>query len=261
MIIRHELRQNTKSLLIWAITVGLSSALCILLYESVADSMKNISNIYQDMGGVSKALGMDKVSIASLGGYYAVEIALIFSLGAAMYGALLGVSIVAKEEEAHTAEFLYSLPLSRQKVLNGKYVGMLICLVIFNIIGIGLEYLALWKVNMDFDYAAFWQYHGLVLLLQIEIASLCFMISAFTRKRFIGLGMGIVLLAYFMDIICRLVEKVDYLKFVTPFYFTNATDRFAGQNLDWKMLVVAAAVILISLAMASLVYNHRDLAS
>lgn len=36
------------------------------------------------------------------------------------------------------------------------------------------------------------------------------------------------LLAYFVNIICRLVEKIDYLKFVTPFYFSNATDRFGG---------------------------------
>lgn len=42
MIIRQELRQNTKSLLIWAITIGLSRALYILLYDSVADNMKNI---------------------------------------------------------------------------------------------------------------------------------------------------------------------------------------------------------------------------
>ncbi|KHD45768.1 ABC transporter permease subunit [Streptococcus hongkongensis] len=261
MIIRHELRQNTKSLLIWALSVGVSSALCILLYESVADSIKSIANLYQDMGGVSKALGMDKVSIATLGGYYAAEIALIYSLGAAMYATLLGISIVAKEEEGHTAEFLYSLPLSRQRVLNGKYMGMLVCLMFFNVISIALEFLGLWKVNMTFDYTAFWQYHGLVLLLQIEIASLCFMISAFTRKRLIGLGMGIVLLAYFMDIICRLVEKVDYLKFMTPFYFANATDRFGGQNLDWKMLLVALAITLISIVTASLIYNNRDLAS
>ncbi|WP_245871502.1 hypothetical protein [Streptococcus penaeicida] len=87
MIIKHELKQGSKSLLIWALSVGLSSALCILLYESVADSIKQIANLYQDMGGVSKALGMDKVSIATLGGYYSAEIALIYSIGAAMYAA------------------------------------------------------------------------------------------------------------------------------------------------------------------------------
>ncbi len=261
MIVKHELKQNAKSLLIWAITVGLSSALCILLYESVADSIKEVANLYQKMGGVSKALGMDKVSIATLGGYYAAEIALIYSLGAGMFAALLGVTMVSKEEEGHTAEFLLTLPKTRFTILNQKFLSMIILLIVFNLIGIGLEAAALYKVDMSFNYTAYAQYHGLCFLLQLEFASICFMISAFTQKKQVGLGMGIVLLAYFMDIICRLVDKIKDLKFVTPFYYANATDRFAKESLDWKLLLIATVVIIVSYFIALLVYGKRDIAS
>ncbi|SQG82599.1 membrane protein [Streptococcus uberis] len=260
-MIRHELRQGRKSLLIWAICVGLSSALCILLYESVADSIKEIANLYQNMGGVSKALGMDKVSIATLGGYYASEIALIYSIGAAMYATMIGISLLSKEEEAHTAEFLFSLPIGRAKILRQKFVSILFSLIIFNGIAISIEYLALVKVNMSFDYGAFASYHLLVFLLQVEMASFSFMISAFSRKKLIGFGMGLALMGYFMDIICRLMDKVDYLKYVTPFYYANATDRFAGETLDWLMLVIAVSVIVISYLIAHIVFRNRDLAS
>ncbi|MGT2933212.1 ABC transporter permease subunit [Streptococcus catagoni] len=261
MIIRHEYQEARKSLLIWAIAVGLSSALCILLYQNLADSIKEIAHLYQDMGGISKALGMDKVSIASLSGYYSAEIALIYSLGAAIFAALLGVTIISKEEEGHTAEFLFTLPYSRQKVLRHKFLSLLLSLFVFNLIAIGIEYVGLIKVSMNFDYEAFYQYHALVFLMQVEIASLAFLISSFSRKKQVGLGVGMVLLAYFMDIICRLIEDVSFLKYLTPFYYANATDRFAGEDLDWLLLLIACLVSLLSYLLASLVYRRRDLAT
>lgn len=259
MIIKHELRQSRKSLLIWAVSVGLGSALCILLYESVADSMKEVSNLYQNMGGISKAMGMDKVSIATLGGYYAAEIALIYSLGAAMFAGLLGINLLAKEEEGHTAEFLLTLPLGRQKIVDDKYLSLLINLLFFNLIAITCEWLALSKVNMPFNEAAYAHYHLLVFLLQVEIGSLSFMFSAFAKKKMAGLGMGIVLITYFMDIICRLVEDVEPLKFVTPFYFANATDRFAKEDINWIMIGIALVVVMLTFMVAKLVYGKRDI--
>ncbi|MGT2721732.1 ABC transporter permease subunit [Streptococcus porcinus] len=261
MIIRHELQENRKNLLIWALSVGVSSALCILLYESVADSIKEIAYLYQDMGGISKALGMDKVSIATLGGYYSSEIALIYSIGAAMFSAMLGISMLSKEEEAHTAEFLFSLPISRKHIFCKKYLSILILLILFNMIAIIPEYLALYKVGMPFNYSDFAQYHSLVLLMQVEIASICFMISAFSRKKLVGLGMGLALFGYFMDLICRLVDKVDILKYVTPYYYANATDRFAGLDLDAMMLLIAAVIIIVSYLIGLYVFSRRDLAS
>lgn len=259
MIIKHELRQSRKSLLIWAISVGLGSALCILLYESVADSMKDISSLYQDMGDLSKALGMDKVSLATLGGYYAAEIALIYSLGATMFSALLGINLLAKEEDGHTAEFLLTLPLGRQKVVTHKYISLLINCLLFNVIAISFECLALMKVAMPFDKTAFASYHLLVLLLQVEMGSLAFAFSALVKKKIAGLAMGLVLFTDFMDIICRIVEDVDFLKYLTPFYYANATDRFAKGDMNWLMIAIAFATSISSVFIARIIYAKRDI--
>lgn len=80
-IYRHEMRMNRKSLLIWALCVGGLCFGCILLYTSIEDSMKGIADLYSDMGAMSAALGMDKMSLATMRGYYATEIALMHGLG------------------------------------------------------------------------------------------------------------------------------------------------------------------------------------
>ena len=46
--------------------------------------------MFSVMGGFSAALGMDKVSIGTITGFYATEVALIFALGGAMFAAMTG---------------------------------------------------------------------------------------------------------------------------------------------------------------------------
>ena len=77
-VLKHEMKINAKSLLIWTLCVGLSCFGCILLYTSMEDSIKGMADSFSDMGVMSQALGMDKMSLATLSGYYATEIAIIF---------------------------------------------------------------------------------------------------------------------------------------------------------------------------------------
>ncbi|MGZ7142573.1 ABC transporter permease subunit, partial [Streptococcus pyogenes] len=99
ILLLHELKENRKSLLIWSLTIGLICYGSILLYDSVAGQLSQVADLYANMGEITKALGMDKVSLATLDGYYATEIILMFALGSAMFAAMTGVNSLAKEEE------------------------------------------------------------------------------------------------------------------------------------------------------------------
>ena len=99
ILLLHEIKENRKSLLIWSITVGLICYGCILLYKSVSGQLAEVADLYANMGEMTKALGLDKVSLATLDGYYATEIALMFGLGSGMFAAMLGVNSLSMEEE------------------------------------------------------------------------------------------------------------------------------------------------------------------
>ncbi len=51
--------------------------------------------------------------------------------------------MLSKEEEGHTAEFLYTLPLSRTSIVVKKYFSLFILVALFNVIVMGLDLLAL----------------------------------------------------------------------------------------------------------------------
>ena len=105
VIWKHEWKQNFKVFLIFCLTVGICCFGCVLMFDSVAESMEQMAAGFAGMGSFSTAFGMDKISIATLEGFYAVEINLIFSLGGAMFAAMTGAALLSKEEEGHTAEF------------------------------------------------------------------------------------------------------------------------------------------------------------
>ena len=179
----HELKRNLKSLLIWTLSVGILCGGCLLLFESLEESMAEMAAAYSSMGAFSAALGMDKMNIGTIEGFYATEIGLMFALGGAMFAAMTGASIVSKEEEGHTSEFLNTLPLGRGYIAGWKYGALVVLVLLFQVIclifiGIGFAGAGEWPPLREFVL-----FHGTQILMQLEIGSICFLISAISKRR------------------------------------------------------------------------------
>lgn len=108
---KHEMKMNIKALCIWTLCVGAMCFGCILMYTSLEDSLQDVADMYSNMGALSVAMGMDKMSLATLVGFYATEILMLHGLGGAMFAAIIGTGILSKEEAGHTSEFLYVFPV------------------------------------------------------------------------------------------------------------------------------------------------------
>ncbi len=258
-IFKMECKLNFKNMLIWAVSVGLMCFLCLLLYESLQESMQDMAESIASMGAMAIALGMDKVNIGTLDGYYAIEIATVLSLGGAMYAAMVGAGMVAKEEEGHTSEFINTLPVGRVKLIASKYGAMVVMITCFQLICVALILLGFACMNGMPDFSYFATYHMTCLLLQLEIASICFVLSAILKKKPMGAGMGIALLLYAADLMCRIIPAIKDMKYITPFYFANASDIFSGQRLDVTMIMICILITVLSFIFASVIYKKRDL--
>ncbi|MGT2750871.1 ABC transporter permease subunit [Streptococcus orisasini] len=261
ILLKHELKLAVRNLLIWSLSVGLICWGCILLYKSVEDQLASKTEIFSNMGSMTQALGMDKISIATFNGYFATQIALMFGLGAGMFASMLGVTILSKEEEGHTSEFLYTLPYSRWSILIWKFLSLIVMLLAFNLICVGFESLGIWQIHLDFSNHLFLKYHLLALLMQLEIASICFFISSISRRRQMGAALGLTLLFYVIDMVCRIVPDLEKISYLTPYYFANGADIFSQEKLDPVYLVLALGLILISLAGSVIIFQKKDLAA
>lgn len=261
ILYRHEMKMNLKSLLIWTLCVGGLCFGCILLYGSLEDSIQGMAQSYSDLGAMSVAFGMDKMSLATLTGYYATEIAMMHGLGGAMFAAILGSGLLSKEEAGHTSEFLNVLPVGRRSVVLQKYLALISNLLIFNLVCVMMYLLGFYALGETVSAKEMTLYHLAALVMQTEIATVCFLLSACTKRILIGAGLGVSVLMFALDMMCRIVPAIENLKYVTPFYYANAADIFSAGKINAVCLLIAAAVILCSLAAAVFRYRTKDLAS
>lgn len=260
ILYRHEMKMNRKNLLIWTLCAGLSCFGCILLYTSLEDQVKDIADAFSDMGAMSAALGMDKMSLATMRGYYATEIAMMHNLLGAMFAAILGTGLLSGEEAGHTAEFLNTLPVSRGSIVFQKYLAFLTNILIFNMVCTGLYLFGFFMMGEEINGKEMILFHLASGFMQIETGTVCFVISAFSKKNLTGAGLGIAVLFFGCDMMCRILPAIEGLKYVTPFYYANAADIFSNGEINGIMLIAGAGVTLCSLVLSWLVYKNKDLA-
>lgn len=256
---KHEIKMNIKSLLIWSCCIGIVNFGCLLLFENLADTMEQMAKSYSQMGSFSTVLGLDRLSIATMEGFYATELGLIFAIGGAMFAAMTGASMLAKEEEGHTSEFLHTLPFGRGYIIRWKYLAMLSVIILFQLIVILWEILGFAIAGEMPEVQEYLLFHGAQFFMHLEIGSICFLISAVNKKKQIGAALGLAVLLYVADMMCRIVPDIENLKYVTPYYFSNATDIFTSGKVDCGELGIGIVITTAALICAVGVYTRKDL--
>lgn len=256
---KHEIKMNMKSLLIWSLCVGILCFGCLMIYEGLEEDMAEMSELFANMGEFSTALGMDKISIGTIEGFYATEIGLMFAIGGAMFAAMTGAVLLSKEEEGHTSEFLNTLPLGRNRIVIFKYLSLLTLIVMFNAICILFNLLGFLIMKGEYSASNFFLFHGAQLLMHIEIGSICFFLSALFKRKQIGMALGIAMIFYAMDLMCRIMPDIEGLKYVTPYYFSNAADIFTSSRVEGNMVIISVSVTIVMFAAGLITYKRRDL--
>lgn len=259
---KHEIKLNRMSFMIWLVGVLAMSAGCIFLFPLIDDSMADMSEAFASMGGFSAAFGMDKLPITTLEGFFGTEIGTIFALGGGMFASLLGISALSKEESSHTAEFLHTLTLSRCGIVTGKLLSIITFIAAFDLFALGVFTGSAALIGESISMKCLLGYIAAQFAAQTELASICLAISATSKKSSLGLGLGTALVLYVLDIIARITEQADFLKYITPFSFSNATDVFVNKgSIETFPLCIGLCVTVISIVAAYAVYHKRDIAA
>lgn len=258
---QHEMKSYMKSLLIWFICVGGMGFACILLFSGMQESMENMAENFASMGAFSDAFGMSRLSIATLTGFYATEVGTIHSLGGAMFAAIISTNMLSKEEDSHTSEFLFSLPLSKGKAVIAKWYAVLTHILLFNLLCVAIYLSGIAISGEEIPMKEFFIYHVMQTFMQFEIAAICYALSAWMKKNKLGLGLGIVLLLYAFDLIARVIPDISDYKMISPFSYANAAEILSSAELSFTAPLIGIIVLLVSICMAYTVYTRRDLSA
>lgn len=259
-IFRHEIRQGRAPLIIWTAAVAFLLGVCVLIYPEMAKQMGEISQAFGNMGGFSAAFGMDRINFGEFTGFFGVECGNILGLGGAFFAALLGISALSKEEKEHTAEFLLTHPVSRKTVITQKLISVLVQIIVLNVAAVGVTALTALLIGESPDRKLMGLIFLAYFIMQVETAAVCFCISAFMSSGGPGLGLGLAAVFYFLNLVANLTEKARFLKYITPFGFTDSADIIAYGRMESKYLWVAFIVTLVGIAVGFWKYGRKDIA-
>ena len=255
----HELKRGKVSLLIWSCAIAFMLGICVLIYPEMKTQMSDISEMFADMGSFSDAFGMDKINFGTFIGYFGVECGNVLGLGGALFASILGISALAKEEKEHTAEFLLTHPVSREKVLAEKLLAVFSQIIILNLVSAIVTVLSVLAVGESVDTKVMLLLFLAYFMMQIEISAVTFGISAFLKGNGLGIGLGITVLMYFLNIMANLTENAKFLKYITPFGYTEGADIISNSAIEVKYLAAGLVFTVTGLVAAFLKYRKKDI--
>lgn len=258
-LVRHELRQGKLSFLIWTVSIGFLLAICIFLFPEMKGQMESVNDVFASMGSFTEAFGMDRLNFGSLVGFYSVECGNVLGLGGAFYAALCAVGMLSKEEKDKTAEFLLTHPVSRRRIITEKLIAVLIQITAMNLIIYAISVGSIAAVGEEIPWKEINLMHLAYYLLQLELAGICFGISAFLRKGSAGVGLGIATMMYFLNLVANIADVAGFLKYITPFGYCEGADIVTDGSLDITLVAIGAVIGIAGIVIAYLNYTKKDI--
>lgn len=258
-IVKHELRQGKTAFAVWTASISFLLVVCIFLFPEMKSEMDAVGDVFSSMGSFTSAFGMDRLNFGTLTGFYAIECGNIMGLGGAFYASLIGISALAREEKNRTAEFLLTHPVSRIRIITEKLTAVLIQITAMNGIIIVLSCQAMAAVGEAIPWKEILLMHLAYFILQIELAGICFGISAFLRRGSTGIGLGLAAMMYFLNLIANMTESAEFLKYITPFGYCEGADIVTEGKPDVFLLAIGILVTCAGIAAAYMKYGKKDI--
>lgn len=264
LLIKTEFRRNLKSLLLWSsIIIGLS-VLMLSMYPLFSDSFADMDQIFEMFPeGFLDAfsLGENGLDMSTPYGWFGTEGYLFVVLLGSSYSAILGSSILSKEEDDKTIEFLLSKPITRNKILLGKALVVLINLLLFSLTLFVFLLIGFSLIAEEFSFITVVLFSVGPLVLYLIFASLSFFISVFITKsrQVISVSLGLAIGFYSFDVIIKINDNLTFLKYVSPYEYVNAVAIVKNHRIEPIYLLISFGIILVSGIGTWFFYNRKDI--
>lgn len=258
-----ELKSHRKSLIYWSVGIFLMVASGMAKYAAYSSSGQSINDLVADLPNSMKVvMGFNTMDLSKISGYYGMFYIYLL-LMATIHAAMLGATIIAKEERDKTSEFLFVKPVSRNTIITAKLLAAFTNIVVFNLVSYVSLIILIGKYNKNGEAV-----NGdiAITMLGMFILQVLFMVigSALASvkrkpKTAASLAAGILLITYILSIAIDLNEHIEGLKYFTPFKYFEAKNIMYGGGLDTVFVVLSIVLITVLSIVTYVFYKKRDL--
>ena len=246
-LVKNELRLTRKLLLIWMGIVLILCGFAYFEYLSLKESLNELTGLISNFPKILKAMFGVSGDLTSALGWYGCMYYWVTMLTNS-YAVYLGVSCVAKEQAQGTAEYLFTKPVGRNKVVCAKAVAWL-CNYFTAILPLG---------GLEQRKAAFTTTLGRFLT-GLTLFAITLLASSLTRtyKGAVRIGAGILLLFYGISITAEYLEA-PMLYCLTPLKFFDVY-TVAISGIQFSFFLLAMIIAIGSVITAQKVWTLREI--
>ncbi len=260
---KRELKYNFKNFIIWTIIILALFGVVFALYPSIASSenIQSIDELAQIFPQeILAAFNMDIASLSTVFGWLKSEGFVLILLIVGVYAGIQGSTILVKEENDKTIEYLNSLPISREKIVISKsLVGIIYILLMIVIIGI-FNFIGL-KLSGDFDTTQYLLMSITPIFSSIVIYSLCLFLSTFTHKtkNTIGLSLAVVFANFIFNTISTIDKSVSWIKYTSAFTLSDIRNVILNTEINPIMILISILLTIIFIFLSVINYKRKNL--
>ncbi|HEX2945984.1 MAG TPA: ABC transporter permease subunit [Clostridia bacterium] len=243
-VFKREFVKNLKALIIWTVSVTALLALMLVQYKSMGSGLDSSS--YTE--AFKNAMGMNKLDMSTFLGYYAVKASVVVTLFGGIYAAILGSGLVVKDES------LLARPISRGRIAAERLLSAMASILIFDLAVLATV------VTIERDQVIYWIAAGQFLLHMVFVCVGFLAASARIRSKApMMIPIGVVLATYVLTLIYGLSDKMEFVKYLSPFYYTDVKDIIVANGISAENVLIAGGMALLLAAAGYVVYTRRDM--
>ncbi|AIO18538.1 ABC-2 family transporter protein [Candidatus Izimaplasma bacterium HR1] len=258
-IIIRELKANFKAFLIWGLSLVGIYFIASIEFGAFAGDLA-IAEAMERFEALFTALGSASSDMTTAEGFLSI-LSIYIYLPLAIYSGLLGSGIISKEEKDRTAEYLFTLPISRKKVISYKLIVAIFYSVLINIIVILGCYFAFSRFDPDPVFYTFLRNMSIgVLLTQLIFLSIGVALSSILRQYKLSGSITIALLisTFMLNILIGFVDELDFLKYFSPFNYFNS-EKMLITSFEFPFLLITFVIVSLGIGSLLIYYPKRDL--
>lgn len=257
-----ELKQHRKSIIFWSLGIVLFIVAGMVKFDSYKASGLSMNEVIGAMPKSIRVLfGFNDLDMSTFQGYFGM-LYFYMLLVATIHAAMLGSNIISKEERDKTSEFLMVKPVTRSFIISSKLLAALFNIVVINLVTLlsSLQMAKKYGTGDNINKEIVLMMLGM-LFLQLIFLTIGTSIAALSKnpKTPSAISTAILLGTFILSMVMDLNEKLDILKYLTPFKYFEAKNLIVNGSMDATFVTLSALIIIILTGITYVYYTKRDL--
>lgn len=209
-----------------------------------------------------KVVGLER-GMLPLDAFVASQLAKTLVLIIPFYCVLLALNVVTREVDRRSIDFLLALPVRRIEVLLGRSLVMLVNSLLVTAAMALTMYLTFTAAGLQGNWATYNLLFLNVWLLSIALGSMALLGSLWIDDYGVAvkLMLGLVSVAYFMELVFRAVDLGRTVRYLSPFSYVDAVTIIRNGALPAGDTAVVVSVTLLCIGLSVPVFEKKQIAA